>query len=373
MRNFVRKVLEQGSMLAVYHRYANPVAYSDQLDGLAFNLAKTAPPQPKPLTDQEPVAWMVYTQDGQSVYVTDNPTDIKEGQRALPLYTTQLQLKQTQQTAAVASTFKGERFNISPIARIKSFDEYGPLLEWYTHWINFPVGTKLFNFSPARPELRAIYQTNADGGATWRDQDKPAFDYNTKNGHQTRIVYEAIPAPEQPEQEPVAIPGDVRKVAKAMQKDGYRGPLAWAKTVIDFVADYTAPPQRQPQPEPPTDPRCVGCDIVNGCPEFCKCKPPHPPQRQPLTDGIKQAAAWVRKRQENYLAEHGSICPDTGAVEFGRGPSAETKSEYVGELEEIIEGIEALALCDVPPTGWTCTRPKDHKGPCAAHNIGAKP
>jgi hypothetical protein len=36
---------------------------------------------------REPVAWMVYTQDGQSVYVTDNPTDIKEGQRALPLYT----------------------------------------------------------------------------------------------------------------------------------------------------------------------------------------------------------------------------------------------------------------------------------------------
>ena len=36
---------------------------------------------------QEPVAWMVYTQDGKSVYVTDNPTDVKEGQRALPLYT----------------------------------------------------------------------------------------------------------------------------------------------------------------------------------------------------------------------------------------------------------------------------------------------
>ena len=37
--------------------------------------------------EQEPVAWMVYTQDGRSVYVTDNPTDIQEGQRALPLYT----------------------------------------------------------------------------------------------------------------------------------------------------------------------------------------------------------------------------------------------------------------------------------------------
>ena len=35
----------------------------------------------------EPVAWMVYTEDGKSVYVTDNPTDIKEDQRALPLYT----------------------------------------------------------------------------------------------------------------------------------------------------------------------------------------------------------------------------------------------------------------------------------------------
>lgn len=33
------------------------------------------------------IAWMVYTQDGQSVYVTDNPIDIQEGQRALPLYT----------------------------------------------------------------------------------------------------------------------------------------------------------------------------------------------------------------------------------------------------------------------------------------------
>lgn len=34
-----------------------------------------------------PVAWMVYTQDGQSCYVTDNPADISPNQRALPLYT----------------------------------------------------------------------------------------------------------------------------------------------------------------------------------------------------------------------------------------------------------------------------------------------
>ena len=36
---------------------------------------------------QEPVAWMVYTLDGQSVCVTDNPADFTDKHRALPLYT----------------------------------------------------------------------------------------------------------------------------------------------------------------------------------------------------------------------------------------------------------------------------------------------
>lgn len=31
---------------------------------------------------------MVYTRDGQSAYVTDNPTGLAEGQRSLPLFTT---------------------------------------------------------------------------------------------------------------------------------------------------------------------------------------------------------------------------------------------------------------------------------------------
>jgi hypothetical protein len=40
------------------------------------------------MSKAEPVAWMVYTEDGKSVYVTDNPTDINPSQRALPLFTT---------------------------------------------------------------------------------------------------------------------------------------------------------------------------------------------------------------------------------------------------------------------------------------------
>ena len=35
----------------------------------------------------EPVAWMVYTLDGKSVCVTDNPNDFTDQHKALPLYT----------------------------------------------------------------------------------------------------------------------------------------------------------------------------------------------------------------------------------------------------------------------------------------------
>ena len=35
---------------------------------------------------REPIAWMVYTVDGKSAYVTDNPSDLKEGQSAYALY-----------------------------------------------------------------------------------------------------------------------------------------------------------------------------------------------------------------------------------------------------------------------------------------------
>ena len=39
------------------------------------------------IAQQKPVAWMVYTLDGKSVCVTDNPADFTAEHRALPLYT----------------------------------------------------------------------------------------------------------------------------------------------------------------------------------------------------------------------------------------------------------------------------------------------
>jgi hypothetical protein len=40
-----------------------------------------------------PIAWMVYTLDGKSAFVTDNPADFTQDHRALPLYTTPPQRK----------------------------------------------------------------------------------------------------------------------------------------------------------------------------------------------------------------------------------------------------------------------------------------
>ena len=55
-------------------------AWIESADTLRDALAHPAP-------EPEPVAWMVYTLDGKSAFVTDNPKDFTQDHRALPLYT----------------------------------------------------------------------------------------------------------------------------------------------------------------------------------------------------------------------------------------------------------------------------------------------
>jgi hypothetical protein len=57
---------------------------NDETNNAITNLRAALAQQAEPV---EPVAWMVYTLDGKSVCVTDNPADFSEGHRALPLYT----------------------------------------------------------------------------------------------------------------------------------------------------------------------------------------------------------------------------------------------------------------------------------------------
>jgi len=58
--------------------------------------------------------------------------------------------------------------------------------------------------------------------------------------------------------------------------------------------------------------------------------------------GLVEAINWVKKRRDDFINAHGSTDPDTGTLEFGSGRHAEAKVEYVGELEEIIEGLSDL-------------------------------
>lgn len=63
-----------------------------------------------------------------------------------------------------------------------------------------------------------------------------------------------------------------------------------------------------------------------------------PPSPETQVMGIELAVRFVEKRLHDYVSEHGVTDPDTGTVEYpGNG------EEYVYELEEIIEGICALA------------------------------
>ena len=69
-----------------------------------------------------------------------------------------------------------------------------------------------------------------------------------------------------------------------------------------------------------------------------------PAEAQAVAEGLAKAIAFVRKRRDDYVTEHGSYDRETGTTEFpGNG------DEYVGELEEIIEGLKALAAS--PATG----------------------
>ena len=56
----------------------------------------------------------------------------------------------------------------------------------------------------------------------------------------------------------------------------------------------------------------------------------------------KQCADWVEARLHAFCAEHGSMDPDTGALEFGSGAHAQEKEEYACELAEIADALRAL-------------------------------
>jgi hypothetical protein len=71
--------------------------------------------------------------------------------RIAELEETVRQLNHALREATESPTFMGEPVVAAPAARIKGFDEYGPLLEWNKHWVNFSVGTRLYTTPAAAP------------------------------------------------------------------------------------------------------------------------------------------------------------------------------------------------------------------------------
>jgi len=80
LRDAARQALEALEYENGWHEQQKEKPYGSTLD--AMDALRAALKQ----TEQEPVAWMVYTQDGKSVCVTDNPADFIEW-RSFPLYT----------------------------------------------------------------------------------------------------------------------------------------------------------------------------------------------------------------------------------------------------------------------------------------------
>jgi hypothetical protein len=70
---------------------SNGMVSTDQDCSLFTPLGQVWPLYAKEEAKDEPVAWMVYTQEGGSAFVTDNPAVIHPSQRALPLYATPIQ------------------------------------------------------------------------------------------------------------------------------------------------------------------------------------------------------------------------------------------------------------------------------------------
>jgi hypothetical protein len=62
-------------------------------------------------------------------------------------------------------------------------------------------------------------------------------------------------------------------------------------------------------------------------------------QKRQFAAGIEAAAKWVDKRFEDWDAEHGCTDPSTGCREYGN----QAKDDYACELQEIAEGIRAIA------------------------------
>jgi hypothetical protein len=60
-----------------------------------------------------------------------------------------------------------------------------------------------------------------------------------------------------------------------------------------------------------------------------------------IEEGIERAARYIEKQRDEYVQEYGMYDGTTGVTEFSNGGE-----EYLSTLEELIDGIRALATTE---------------------------
>lgn len=161
--------------------------------------------------------------------------------RIAELEETVRQLNHALREATEAPTFMGEPVSAEPIARIKDFDEYGPLLDWYKHWVNLQVGTRFYTTPPQPKEQEDLKLELALAGLV----EKITGGLDSGNLlADAAIASKMLDAqPKEPEQEPAAYGmwdsmigcgGRMMYVRLDKGQDGCTIPL------------YTTPPKRKP-------------------------------------------------------------------------------------------------------------------------------
>ncbi len=130
------------------------------------------------------------------------------------------------------------------------------------------------------------------------------------------------------------LPSDFRQVIEAVlssRVEAQAGPLAWRYRLPN--AGVWAMCEDQDE----IDQLRQEFPLIEIVPLYAHPAPADAVEPSRADDGLAKAIAFVRKRLDDYVAEHGMYDPSTGMTEFpGNG------DETVFEWEEIIEGLEAL-------------------------------
>jgi hypothetical protein len=112
--------------------------------------AITAIKQARSAPVQEPVAWVLLREDEDGF----EPIQFYGGKEKPETAAGELKPRFTLRPVCFADTTPPAAPAPAHTVKIKGFDEYGPLLEWSEHWVNFPVGTKFFATPPAQPAVQ---------------------------------------------------------------------------------------------------------------------------------------------------------------------------------------------------------------------------